>query len=65
VEQQPAEREHVRRRPGAAVLDLLGRDVAGGADDGSGACERGGVGGARDPEVDQPRPVVGQQHVTL
>jgi hypothetical protein len=63
IEQHAAEGEDVRLRPRGAVRDLLGRDEAGRADDGAGPRQRGDVGGAGDPEVDDARPVVGQQHV--
>ncbi len=58
-----AEREHVAPRPRAPALGLLGRHVARRAEHHPSSGQRGAVGGARDAEVDDPRPVGGQQDV--
>ena len=58
-----AEREHVARGSRAPALGLLGRHVPRRAEHHPGRRQRGSVDGARDAEVDHPRPVGGQQHV--
>ena len=63
VEHHAAEREHVARGSRAPALSLLGRHVPRRAEHHPGRRQRGSVDGARDAEVDQPRPVGGQQHV--
>lgn len=58
-----AEREHVARRGHFAAGALLGRHELRGADEAAAACEAGGLGCPGDAEVDDPRPVGGEQDV--
>ncbi len=62
--QQRAEREHITRRTHLTLgLDLLGRHVAGGTHSHVGARQRCGVPGTGDAEVDEARPVLGEEHI--
>ncbi len=63
VRQRGAEREHVRRRSDRRPAHLLRSEEPGGADRGADVRERGGTGGPGDAEVDDPRPLRGQQDV--
>lgn len=63
VHGERAQREHIGRRRRPEPQRLLGRHEGGGADPQARPGQRGGVGRPRDPEVDHPGAVRGDQHV--